>query len=105
MRSRRHVRRCAANYSSAWMRMWPVARAISSGWRPSGVVADVARCDGMSSRHDAIRACVAEALGTAMLLAAVVGSGIMAERLAGATSPSRSSQTRSPLALRSSRSS
>ena len=29
------------------------------------------------------RRCVAEALGTAMLLAAVVGSGIMAERLAG----------------------
>ena len=37
----------------------------------------------MTSQHDPIRACVAEALGTGMLLAAVVGSGIMAERLAG----------------------
>ena len=65
------------------MRMRPGVRAISSGWRPSGVVADVARCDGMTSQHDSRRSCVAEALGTAMLLAAVVGSGIMAERLAG----------------------
>lgn len=32
---------------------------------------------------DVQRACAAEALGTAMLLAAVVGSGIMAERLSG----------------------
>jgi glycerol uptake facilitator-like aquaporin len=30
-----------------------------------------------------MRACVAEAIGTAFLLAAIVGSGIMAERLAG----------------------
>lgn len=32
---------------------------------------------------DAARACAAEALGTGLLLAAVVGSGIMAERLSG----------------------
>jgi glycerol uptake facilitator-like aquaporin len=37
----------------------------------------------MTSQRDPLRACVAEALGTAVLLAAVVGSGIMAERLAG----------------------
>jgi glycerol uptake facilitator-like aquaporin len=37
----------------------------------------------MTSQHDPFRSCVAEALGTAVLLAAVVGSGIMAERLAG----------------------
>jgi glycerol uptake facilitator-like aquaporin len=34
-------------------------------------------------RPDIVRRAVAEALGTAMLLAAVVGSGIMAERLSG----------------------
>jgi glycerol uptake facilitator-like aquaporin len=32
---------------------------------------------------DRVRACAAEALGSALLLAAVVGSGIMAERLSG----------------------
>ena len=32
---------------------------------------------------DLTRRCVAEAVGTALLLAAVVGSGIMGERLAG----------------------
>src|SRR5688500_7633341 len=34
-------------------------------------------------RVDVPRRCVAEAVGTALLLAAVVGSGIMGERLAG----------------------
>src|SRR5260221_1576657 len=34
-------------------------------------------------RATVLRSAVAEALGTAFLLAAVVGSGIMAERLAG----------------------
>ena len=34
-------------------------------------------------RVDLLRRAVSEALGTAMLLAAVVGSGIMGERLAG----------------------
>ncbi|WP_437875147.1 aquaporin [Sorangium sp. So ce513] len=37
----------------------------------------------MPPRADLTRRAVAEALGTALLLAAVVGSGIMAERLAG----------------------
>jgi glycerol uptake facilitator-like aquaporin len=37
----------------------------------------------MPPRADLARRAVAEALGTALLLAAVVGSGIMAERLAG----------------------
>ncbi|CAN95778.1 MULTISPECIES: aquaporin [Sorangium] len=37
----------------------------------------------MAPRADLARRAVAEALGTALLLAAVVGSGIMAERLAG----------------------
>src|ERR671938_585549 len=35
------------------------------------------------TRYGLIRRVVAEAIGTAMLLAAVVGSGIMGERLAG----------------------
>ncbi len=34
-------------------------------------------------KNDLARRVVAEAIGTAMLLAAVVGSGIMSERLAG----------------------
>jgi glycerol uptake facilitator-like aquaporin len=42
------------------------------------------------------RRAVAEALGTAFLLAAVVGSGIMGERLAGGTSRLRSSPIRLP---------
>ncbi|XXR36206.1 aquaporin [Sorangium sp. So ce375] len=37
----------------------------------------------MPPRADLTRRAVAEALGTALLLATVVGSGIMAERLAG----------------------
>ena len=37
----------------------------------------------MSARQDPVRQLVAEALGTALLLAIVVGSGIMGERLAG----------------------
>src|SRR5687768_5202289 len=37
----------------------------------------------MASQHDLLRRATAEALGTALLLATVVGSGIMAERLAG----------------------
>ncbi|XXY05063.1 aquaporin [Sorangium sp. So ce185] len=37
----------------------------------------------MPPRADLLRRAVAEALGTALLLATVVGSGIMAERLAG----------------------
>ena len=37
----------------------------------------------MSARQDPIRQLAAEALGTALLLAIVVGSGIMGERLAG----------------------
>src|SRR5262245_33999864 len=37
----------------------------------------------MPPRADLTRRAVAEALGTALLLAAVVGSGIMGERLAG----------------------
>lgn len=37
----------------------------------------------MTLRADLPRRAVAEALGTALLLSTVVGSGIMAERLAG----------------------
>jgi glycerol uptake facilitator-like aquaporin len=37
----------------------------------------------MSPKHEALRAIAAEAVGTAILVATVVGSGIMAERLSG----------------------
>ena len=46
--------------------------------------------------------CVAEALGTALLVVAVVGSGIMATRLSPTTSASNCSRTPSPPAARSS---
>jgi len=40
----------------------------------------------MSTRTDLLRRLIAEALGTAFLLATVVGSGIMGEQLAGGNS-------------------
>src|SRR5688500_15948404 len=41
------------------------------------------RAEAMSNEYNLARRAVAEGLGTAMLLATVVGSGIMAERLSG----------------------
>ena len=46
--------------------------------------------------HEAGSRLAAEGIGSALLAAAVVGSGVMAERLAGATRLSRYWQTREP---------
>ena len=50
---------------------------------PSPRVADRAHDDGKHVSHSALSKLLAEALGTALLLAIVVGSGIMAQRLGG----------------------
>jgi hypothetical protein len=48
----------------------------------------------MAAEATTARRLVGEALGTALLLATVVGSGIMAERLSGGNDASRCSPTR-----------
>jgi glycerol uptake facilitator-like aquaporin len=49
----------------------------------------------MSGTFTVARRLTAEALGTGLLVATVVGSGIMAEKLAAGMSPSHFSATRS----------